>query len=441
MKSQNIAMTTGPLAKNIFRYSVPLIFSNLLQVLFNIADVAVAGRFAGPLPLGSVGSTSQLLFVYTGLIIGLGGGISVIVAFYLGRKDERLVASSIFSSLIVSLVMGFVLLAVGIVTARPTLAVIRTKPELLDGAVIYFIIYMLSMPAAAVYNWGSGVLSAAGDTRRPLYYLTIAGIINVILNLFFVIVCKMDCAGVAWASVISQVISAVLVYRAVYKNQNPFAKKQLLNKHITIQILKIGIPSGLQNAIFAVANTFVQMGVNSFDAIMVAGTAASANLDNIVYNTMAAFYTADAAFIGQNYGAGDKKRVLRSYLISGAFAFFAGLTIGLLLIVFGRQALAVFTTGSAVIEAGMLRQNIMGFSYCFASFMDNAIAANRGLGKTVIPSVFVMVGSCLFRIAWIYTVFAYFQTIPSLFLLYIFSWLITALALIVYFVRTFRRAF
>lgn len=443
MKSYEMNLTQGSLFKNIFIYSVPLIFSNLLQVLFNIADVAVVGRFAGALPLGSVGSTSQLLFLYTGLIMGLGGGINVIVAFYIGAKNKKDLNDSLTASLFVSILTGVILMILGLVTARPILSAIKTKPELLQGAVTYFSIYMLGLPGCALYNFGNAVLSAAGDTKRPLYYLTAAGIVNIILNLFFVIVCRMDCAGVAIASVISQYVSAVLVLNAVCRGigdvKLDFAKlkRAKLNRTITIRILKIGIPSGLQNAIFAVANTFVQMGINSFDAIMVAGTAAASNLDPIVYNCMGAFYTACASFIGQNYGAKNKKRIRDSYLVCSVYSFSFGLVIGLLLKYFGRPCLSLFTTDNSVIEAGMLRMNIMGFSFCVASLMDNTIAASRGLGKTLIPSIFVMIGSCVFRIAWIYTIFAWFQTIPSLFLLYIFSWFITAVAEIIYFVWCF----
>lgn len=438
-------LTKGPLFKNIFFYSIPLIFTNLLQVLFNISDVAVVGRFAGAIPLGSVGSTSQLLFLYTGLIMGLGGGINVIIAYYIGAKNKHDLDSALDSSLIVSIITGIFLMLLGLITSRPVLTLIKTKSELLDGAVTYFRIYMLGLPGAALYNFGNGVLSAAGDTKRPLYYLTFSGIVNVLLNLFFVIVCRMSCAGVAIASVIAQYISAFLVLSAVCRGLGDvkliFKKPNELhlNRMITIRILKIGIPSGLQNAIFAVANTFVQVGINSFDAVMVAGTAAASNCDPVVYETMGAFYTACASFIGQNYGAHNKKRILNSYLICGLYSFVFGLILGVLLMFFGRQCLWLFTTDPAVVEAGLLRLNIMGFSYCVASLMDNTIAASRGLGKTIIPSVFVMIGSCFFRIAWIYTVFAYFQTIPSLFLLYVFSWLLTAVAEIIYFFYIYSR--
>lgn len=435
-------LTTGSLSKGIFFYSLPLMFSNILQILFNIADIAVVGRFAGPLALGAVGSTSQILFLFTGILMGLGGGVNVIVAFYIGAKSQKFLDQSVHSSFTISLIIGVLLMLIGYIFANPVLTLIKTKPELLEGAVTYFKIYMLGIPGVAIFNYGNAVLSAAGDTKRPLFYLTTAGIINVILNLIFVITFNMSCAGVALASIISQYISAILVMIALYKglgNIKFSLKKLSLNREISIKILKIGIPSGLQNAIFSVANTFIQVGVNSFDATMVAGTAACTNLDNIVYSTMNGFYTACATFIGQNYGAGKKDRIIKSMVISNIYAFVIGAIESTLMFVFGHQCFALFTTDPAVIDAGMLRFSIMFFSLPVASFMDNTIAANRGLGKTFVPSIIVLVGSCLFRIAWIYTVFAYFKTIPSLFLLYIFSWTITAIAEMIYFFKQYKK--
>lgn len=442
IKSYEQDFTKGSLFKQILFYSIPLTLTNLLQVFFNITDIAVIGRYAGSLPLASVGSTSQFLFLFTGLLIGLGGGINVIIAYYIGAKSQKDIDEAVHSAFVVALSAGILLGLFGFTFARQTLSMIKTKPELLEGAVSYFSIYMLGMPGVALYNFGNAVLGAAGDTKRPLYFLTIAGIINIVLNLFFVIVCHLDCAGVAIASIISEYTSGILVcillFRGIANIKLDFKKLKIVNKQKIFYILKIGIPAGLQNAIFAIANTVVQVGVNSFNAVMVAGTAASANLDNIVYNVMGAFYTADATFIGQNYGAGNKKRIRNSILISNAYAFTAGLILSMLLYKFGRQALGIFTNDSAVIDAGMLRLKIMAFSYPIASFMDNTIAANRGLGKTIVPSIIVLLGSCLFRIIWVYTIFAYFKTIPSLFLLYIFSWLLTALAEIIYFIRGYR---
>lgn len=440
----NTSLSEGNLFKQIFCFSVPLILSNLLQVLFNMSDIAVVGRFAGSFALGSVGSTAQLVFLFTGIIIGIGSGVNVIVAFYLGAKNQKDVTETIQSSLAICLISGIALMVIGVILAKPVLFFMKTKSELIGDATIYFKIYMTGMPALALYNFSAAVLSAYGDTRRPLAFLSIAGVLNVALNLFFVIVLKMSVRGVALASVISQYVCAVLSVATLLLEKSEIhlsLKKIKLNPHKTSKILRLGLPAGLQNAVFAFANVFIQVGVNSFDAVMVAGTAAASNADPFAYEIMGAFYTACATFIGQNYGAANKKRVLKSYLISMFYAFGFGLLIGFGIFAFGKQFLSIFTTDKAVIDCGLQRILIMSFSYCIAPFMDCTIAASRGLGKTAVPSVFVILGSCVFRILWIQTVFAYFKTIPSLFLLYIFSWTITAIAEIVYFVKVYRETF
>ena len=441
MKTDLRDLTRGPLGKQIFCFSVPLIFSNLLQVLFNMADVAVVGRFAGPLALGSVGSTVTLVTLFTGFLIGLSGGVNVLTALHFGAKAQKELSDTVHSAAVICTLAGVCLLVIGVVFARPILVLLHTKEELLDGAVLYLRIYFWGMPALGIYNFGNAVFSAVGDTKRPLRYLSAAGVVNIALNLFFVIVCRLDAAGVAIASVISQYISAVLVAAALLRSREVYGlrlRELRLHGSRAKAILRIGFPSGLQNCIFAVANLFTQVGVNSFDAVLVAGNSAAANADALVYDVMQAFYTACGSFIGQNYGARQKERIKRSYLISVGYSFGFGLLIGLLLLVFGPQFLALFTKDPAVVEAGMHRLRIMSLSYCVSAFMDCTIAASRGLGKSLAPTVMVILGSCVFRVAWVYTVFAYFRTIPSLYLLYVCSWTLTAIAEIVYFLRVYR---
>lgn len=433
MKTAQADLTTGPLGKQIFRFSIPLIFSNLLQVLFNMADVAVVGRFAGSTALGAVGSTTIFVSLFTGFLIGLSGGVNVLVAHHFGADDQKNLSDTVHSAALTCAAAGLVLLGIGCGFAGGILRALNTKPELMDGAVLYLRIYCLGMPALAVYNFGNAVFSAVGDTRRPLYYLSIAGVINVVLNLFFVIVCNMDVAGVAVASIISQYFSAILVTAALLRSRESYCLRlsQLrFHKTRTKAILSIGIPSGLQNAIFALANLFIQRGVNTFSATMVAGNSAATNADALVYDVMQAFYTACGSFIGQNYGAGKKDRIRRTFLISTAYAFGAGLLLGLGLLLFGRPFLSLFTTDPQVMDAGMYRLTVMSVSYCVSAFMDGSIAASRGLGKSAVPMIIVILGSCVFRIIWVYTVFAWFGTITSLYLLYVFSWTMNELAVI-----------
>lgn len=434
-------LTKGPLAKQIFVFSLPLVFSNLLQVLFNVADIAVVGRFAGSLALGSVGSTTILVSMFTGFLIGLAGGINVLVAMFYGAKNEKDTSEMVHSASILSLATGFLLLLFGLVFARPVLELMHTKEELIDGAVLYLQVYFLGMPALSMYNFGNAVFSAVGDTKRPVIYLTIAGIINIILNLVFVIVFQMDVAGVALASAVSQTFSAFMVVRVLFRTDDCYglAFSKLKPNWLKIRmLLKVGLPSGIQTAVFAFANLFVQAGVNTFSAVTVAGNSAATNADTLIYDVMAAFYTACGSFIGQNCGARNRRRILRSYFISMSYALLAGYFLGLSLFACGPRFLSLFTTEPAVVEAGMLRLKVMSISYGFSAFMDGTIAASRGLGRSTVPTVIVILGSCVFRIIWIYTIFAHFGTITSLYLLYIFSWGITAVAEMIYFRKSYR---
>ncbi|MBR1690530.1 MAG: MATE family efflux transporter [Oscillibacter sp.] len=442
MNSRQQDLTQGPLGRQILFFSLPLIFSNVLQVLFNMADVAVVGRFAGPAALGSVGSTTTLVTLFTGFLIGLGGGVNVLTALHLGARDTDALRQTVHSAAILCALAGLLLTGVGVAFARPILELLHTKDELIDGAALYLRIYFLGMPALGLYNFGNAVFSAAGDTRRPLVYLTAAGLVNLGLNLFFVLVCGMDVDGVAVASVISQYISAILIVRALFRAGTDFAlRPEALRLHPgrSRAILTLGIPAGVQYGIFALANLFIQAAVNSFSATMVEGNSAAANADGIIYNVMAAFYTACSSFIGQNYGAGKRQRIRCSYFLSIGYAFGAGLALGVLLLALGPQFLSLFTKDALVVEAGMSRLRIMCLSYGFSAFMDGTIAASRGLEKSGVPTVMVILGSCVFRILWIYTVFAHFRTISSLYLLYIFSWAITAAAEIWYFARIYRQ--
>ena len=399
MASKSHDLTHGPLVQQIILFSLPLMATNVLQVLFNMSDVAVVGQFAGPEALGSVGSTSILVSLFTGFLIGMGSGVNVVVARYIGARHDQDVHEAVHTSLILSLIVGVIIMALGFLFTPAMLSMLGTKPVLM------------------------------------------AGVINILLNLFFVIVCHLAAAGVALASIISQYISAALVILSLRRSGSVVRLERLMLRiepHKAKQVLSLSIPAGLQNAIFAIANLFIQAGVNSFDELMVEGNAAAANADALVYDVMAAIYTACSSFMSQNYGAGKRKRIIHSYFISMVFSFGIALVMSALLVIFGRQFLGIFTNVEEVAQAGMIRLRIMGCSYAFSAFMDCTIAANRGLGKSFVPTVIVIMGSCVFRIIWVYTVFAYFHTIESLYLLYIVSWAITAAAEMICLRRVYR---
>ena len=337
-KARSITMTTGSLWRNIFLFSIPLMCSQLLEVIFNLSDVAVVGRFADYKALGAVGSTTLLVTLFVGFLIGMGSGVNVRVAHALGSGNRQVTEDTIHSALLLCALMGLLVGAVCFFFSGGMLKLLNTKDDLIGQASLYLKIYAVGLPAMGVYNFGNGVLSARGDTKRPLYYLAAAGVLNVILNLFFVIVLHMAAAGVATATAIAQYASAALIMTHLLRRKDEChvsLKKVRLHKDTSIAILMIGVPAGIQNAIFAIANLFVQSGVNSFDTYMVSGNAAATNADTIIYNVMYAFYIACSSFMSQNYGAGNKKRVLKSYFISLFYSFSIGLILGLLLFLFG----------------------------------------------------------------------------------------------------------
>ena len=407
MKSNEIDMTTGSLPKKILMYSVPLMLSNVLQVMFNLCDVAVVGKFVGPLALGAVGSTSIIITLTTGILLGLAGGVNAVVALFVGAKNSANVKKAVHTSIVICMIAGLLLLLSGLFLSRPVLNLIGTKKELIDGAVIYLTIYLLGSPALAMYNYGNAVLSAVGDTKRPLMYLITAGIINVVLNLFFVIVCRLGVVGVALASIISQYISAFLILKFLFgcgKDYGLYIRNIGMDSHIAARVLKIGLPAAVQYSLFAVANLYIQTAVNSFDHVVVEGNSAAANADNIVYDMMAAFYTACTSFIAQNL-----------------------------------QFLSLFTSDPDVLHYGSIRLGIMGCSYFVSAFMDNAAAGARGLGRSVIPTIIVIMGSVVFRIIWVCTIFASIHTLMSLYLVYASAWAFTSIIGTVYFIIIFRK--
>ena len=436
-------MLNGNLFKTILLFSLPLMLSNILQVLFNMTDIAVVGKFGSSIALGAVGSTVMLVSFYTSFVMGIGNGVNVFVARYLGQNDYDKVKRIVHSGFYVSIVTGLVLSALSISLSFPMLKLLGTKDELINEASIYCFIYFTGLPAMAIYNYGNGVLSASGETKKPLFILIVSGLMNLGLNLFLVICFNLGVVGVAVSSAISQYISAIaiIVILITSKGHNKLYLKAVKTDLKSVkEILYIGIPSGLQYSIFSIANMFIQSGINSFDHVTVEGVSAATNADSFIYESMFAIYAACASFISINYGAGKMNRVKKSYFICLLYSFSLGLILGGLLFIFGRQFLSLFTNDEMVIESGLDRIKIMGLIYCISAFMDNTTAAARGLGKSFAPTVIVILGSCIFRIVWLYAVFYPIHTIESLFLVYPTSWIITAVVEIIYFIHTYKLA-
>ena len=429
MKTAQADLTTGPLGKKIFRFSIPLIFSNLLQVLFNMADVAVVGRFAGSIALGAVGSTTIFVSLFTGFLIGLSGGVNVLVAHHFGADDQKNLSDTVHSAALTCAAAGLVLLGIGCGFAGGILRALNTKPELMDGAVLYLRIYCLGMPALAVYNFGNAVFSAVGDTRRPLYYLSIAGVINVVLNLLFVIVFQMSVAGVALATILSQTASAIMVTVLLVKEEGAMhldLRHLGFHKKALLQIIQIGLPAGLQSTVFSLSNVVIQSAINSFGSTVVAGNSAASNLEGFIYTGMNAFAQAAVTFTSQNVGArryDNLDRVMRNCLLCVTVA---GLFLGCGAYFGGEVLLHFYSTDEAVVAAGLSRMQIICTAYFLCGIMDTLASCLRGRGYSVIPMIVSLVGSCLLRLVWIATIFRMFRSTGTLYISYPISWALTA---------------
>ena len=434
-RSATLDMTQGSLSRQIIGFSLPLMFTNLLQMLFSMVDLAVVGRFSSSAAMGSVGSTTTLIFLFTGFLMGLGSGVNVLVATHFGARSEKNVRESVHTSFLVCLIAGFLMLALGLIFARPLLELLNTRDDLIDGAELYLRIYFLGMPAAALYNYGNGVLNAIGDTKTPLIFLSAAGVLNVILDLVFVIGLGMSTDGVALASMLSQCVSAGLIVRSLMRSKEIYSlslKEVRFHKDKAIHALSVGVPAGLQNAIFSVANLFIQAGVNSFSTVVVEGNSAAGNVDNLVYSVMNAFYIACSSFVGQNYGAGRLDRVKKGTWVTLAMGLVYTLATGALLLLGQDAIMHLFTNDETVVFFGEAAMHWFCPFYFLLSILHGLAGAVRGTGASVPPMVVLLVSLCLFRIVWIQWVLPLFSGIEGVFILYPVSWALGAGLMILY---------
>lgn len=428
-KSYEMDMCSGPILKKILIFSIPLMLSGVLQLLFNAADVIVVGRFAGSRSLAAVGSTTALINLLINIFIGLSVGANVVVARAYGGKRERDVSESVHTAIALSLISGVLLIIMGLAFSRLLLEMMGTPDDVLDKAALYMRIYFAGMPVVMLYNFGSAILRAVGDTRRPLYYLSAAGVVNVILNLFFVIYLHMDVAGVALATVISQAISAFLVMRALGKSEGGLKlelKKIKIHKNKMLQIFKIGLPAGMQGAIFSISNVLIQSSVNSFGSVAMAGNAASANIEGFVYNAMNAVYQTNLSFTSQNMGGKKYTRITKILFTCLGTVTAVGMLLGFSAYAFGEKLLRIYSTDPEVIQFGMIRMSIIATMYFACGWMDTMVGSLRGIGYSVLPMIVSLTGACGLRILWIFTVFAQHRTLTSLYISYPVSWVITA---------------
>lgn len=441
-KKHEIDMVHGPLLGKLLLFAIPLMVSSILQLLFNAADIVVVGRFAGDESLAAVGSTSSLINLLTNLFIGLSVGANVVVAHFIGSDEKEKISETIHTSMVISILAGLVMTIFGASMARILLYWMSSPEDVIGLATIYLRIYFLGMPAMMLYNFGSAILRAAGDTRRPLYYLFFSGIVNVILNLIFVCGFELDVAGVAIATVVSQYISAGLIIRCMIREEGILhlsLRELRISKPILWKIFKIGLPAGLQGTVFALSNVVIQSAINSFGKIVVAGNAAAANIEGFVYMAMNAIHQTALSFIGQNYGAGEKKRILKILFMCQFIVIVVGVVLGNAAVLFGRPLLHIYSDNPEVVEVGLVRLQYICRFYALCGIMDVMVGALRGIGYSVMPMIVSMLGACGLRLLWIATVFQVYHTTDMLYLSYLVSWIITELVHMICFAYLYRK--
>lgn len=431
--SDEINMTEGPLLKKIIMYTLPIILTGILQLLFNAADLVVVGRYGSDTSVASVGATGAIINLITNLFIGLSIGAGVVVAHGLGAGRSEDVRKTVHTAIPTALVSGIVLTFIGIFGSRFFLELMGTPDDVINLSETYMKIYFIGITSSMVYNFGSAILRAGGDTKSPLIYLTVAGVINVILNLIFVIALKMDVAGVATATTVSQTVSALLILRALMKREDDcklVLKNMRFYRRQIIRIIQIGIPAGIQGSLFSISNVIIQSSVNSFGSVIMSGNAAAGNIEGFVYMSMNSFSQTAINFTARNYGAGKMERLRKIMWLCLGSVFVTGLTLGVTARFFGENLLSIYIPNKPEdISYGLIRMTYICIPYFLCGLMDVTTGLLRGINYSVLPMIISVVGVCVFRIVWIYTVFRIpeYHTLQSLYISYTISWAITFL--------------
>lgn len=440
--SYRMDMTEGPLTTKIIKFTIPVMLSGILQLLFNTADVIVVGRFTGKTALAAVGSTGSLINLLVSLFIGLSIGTNVLVARYQGAKDDKAVSETVHTSIALGIVGGLILLIIGVVATRPLLEMMATPEDVIDQSTLYMRILFFGMPLNLILNFGAAILRAIGDTKRPLYYLTIAGVINLFLNIFLVTVFSLGVAGVAIATVISEGVSCGLILLCLKHETGAirlYFNRIKINPSKCIDIMKIGLPAGLQGCIFSISNVLIQSSVNSFGSTVMAGNTAASNIEGFVYVSMNSLHQTCISFTSQNFGAGKFKRIKKVLINCLVIVAITGLVLGNSAYFFGKYLLSAYNNEAEVISYGLIRLSIISTMYFLCGLMDVMVGAMRGIGYSILPMIVSLVGACGLRIVWIYTVFVKFRTLDILFISYPVTWTITFLShLVCYYIVTRR---
>ena len=430
-KNYRIDMTNGSLLPKLLKFSFPLMLSSLLQLLFNAADIIVVGKFAGHQALAAVSSTGALVNLIVNLFIGLSVGTNVLVARQIGARENDKIYKTVHTAMALSFIGGVILTVFGVVMAHPLLELMNVPSDVIDLSTLYLQIYFLGITAMLVYNYGAAILRAKGDTKRPLYFLTIAGVINVGLNLILVIFFHMGVAGVGIATTISQVVSAGLVFYCLMNEQENMRlrpKEMKVDIPTLVEIMKIGLPAGIQGSVFSLSNVVIQSTINSFGSAVMAGNGAAGNIEGFVYVGMNAFYQSCLTFTGQNYGAGKIDRVKKTLYCCQFLVIVTGLVLGIGAWFFGEPLLSIYASEADVIQAGMVRLGYVARFYFLCGIMDVMVGSLRGLGYSIFPMIMSLIGACLFRLLWIYFIFPLNPIPDTVYVSYPITWIITITA-------------
>jgi putative MATE family efflux protein len=435
LQNRDMDMCNGPIFSKMVLFALPIMAMNVLQLLFNAADMIVVGRFSGSEALAAVGATGALINLIVNLFMGLSVGTSVIVAQDCGAGRPEAVSRSVHTSIAVSIIGGLAVMVTGLALSKPLLIMMGTPEDIIGLSVLYMKIYFIGIPASMVYNFGAAILRAIGDSRRPMYYLLAAGIVNVILNIYFVTALNMSVDGVAWATVISQYLSMVLILLCLIRSSDEairlVPRKLRIDKRKMMQIIRIGLPAGLQSLLFSISNVLIQSAMNSFGSAMVAASSAAGNIEGFIGTSMNAYYNAAITFTGQNMGAKKYNRIDKVAKICTVLIIVTWLLLGGLTMLFSRPLLSIFTSDPEVIRLGMIRINVLMVAYFTCGIMNVYPGLTRGMGYSILPMICTLVGACLMRIVWLVTFFAWYPTVIMLFACYPITWALAGLGQVV----------
>lgn len=431
MKKDSIDMLTCRLNINLILFALPIALSSMLQQLFNAADTYVVGRFADSGALAAVGTNGEIVALLVTLSAGLSIGSNVLIARCIGEKRTDKISEIISTSIVAALIIGILFAVCGLIIARPVLVLIKTPSEILTSAVRYLKIYFIGMPFLMVYDFGSAVLRAKGNSRYPFIVLTLSGIINVVLNLILVVFCNAGVAGVALATDIATAFSAIVILIRLHDENNGLTIRKLaINRTYLADILKIGIPSAIQGAVFCFANIFVQASVNSFGTVATAGSTIAMNFEYFGYYMITAFSQTATTFVSQNYAAGHMKRCVQILIKCTLFSILLSALITVPITIFRTQFSGLFSSDSAVCAAACQRIALILAFEPVCGLYEVPAGILRGTGHAVLPAVITITGTCLLRIVWIFTIFARFHSLDILFIVFPVSWIVTTILML-----------